>query len=528
MPSGYVIEYSILGDRRHMWQEITRVPSTSRNLPVSKYLFRHLDADKTYRFRVIPYRDDVYGRPVESLMPYRVPSSEESQHELRQRNRPIPPPSGPLTIEDQSNSQFRLSWRPPKIDHEAPLPGNFIYAIEQRVPGRRQWLEIARTPRLSHTVDVDTTSQFRVRTLLADSPCSLFHHGGQYIIGSDDGPQSEWIRFDERLVDATRRYDLTSTPAFDLKPLTEFTLPERLYTRHIGPSSVLLEWDYKKLPDRPSDNYLYLEQRLVPDSRKEFFQPLWEPVARIPVSSSKTSYEVTSLLPGHTYTFRLVDKFGSTAVPREISLPEPIRTRGGDLGRASLPKTTEYLMMPRSFNASFSTLPKGGLRFSWLPPESLEGHTDRVCYRIEARPVSDTSAGWRKLVENLTTTEYILSSGELEGQLYLRGLKGRFSSEASSDWHFRIIATADGVDSTPKLLMSPVSIAGEKGKHVWFASIPHKYPNKKLNCKLLFLPERKSLRFLNVENHRDIKCVPGQTLVIVVEIEGSPKPTVSW
>lgn len=44
----------------------------------------------------------------------------------------------------------------------------------------------------------------------------------------------------------------------------------------------------------------------------------------------------------------------------------------------------------------------------------------------------------------------------------------------------------------------------------------------------LFISERKPLRFVKIDSNRDIKCVLGQTLVIIVEVEGSPQPTVSW
>ncbi|KAL5960614.1 Muscle M-line assembly protein unc-89, partial [Taenia solium] len=495
LPSGYVIELRSLDDQRHLWRTITRIPSADRGLPISSFLIRHLEADKSYRFRVIPYRDEIYGRPVESLVPYRVPPADELDLHLAQRPRAIPPPRGPVTIEELPSGAFRLGWRPPAIDRRTTIPGPITYVVEQRIPGRRQWVEIGRTPNLSYTVDLDTTSQFRIKTLVGE-PSSILR-GAEYLIGSDDGPQSDWIRLDERIIEPTQTDVVRRLPRDSSVKVGEATIPKRLYARHIGPSSVLLEWDYPNLPAHPI-GYLYLEQRLVPDSKTDFVQPLWEPVTRIPISSLKTSYEVTDLLPGHSYLFRLVDKYGGS----EISLPKSIRTRGGDLRSASLPKDMEYLMIPRSFTATFNRIPPGGLRFTWLPPESLESQTSKIRYRIEARSVDDSVNAWRLLAKDIKGTEYTLDATELERSLFSYRPAGDTPKGDSRDWHFRIIATGDGVDSHPKLLSSPISITRES--------------------------ERKKLRFLNVDKNRDIKCVLGQTLVIIFEVEGSPKPSVSW
>ncbi|KAM3181520.1 hypothetical protein ACTXT7_014207 [Hymenolepis weldensis] len=501
-PSGYVIELSSVDDRRHLWREISRIPSLDRGVPISNFLIRHLDADKSYRFRVIPYQDDIYGRPVESLRPFRPPSMDE--HDLYTYQRPIavPPPRGPVTIEELPSGQFRLSWRPPTIDFKPPLPGPISYVIEQRIPGRRQWIEISRTPNLSCTLDVDTTSQFRVRTLVSELSNNL--RGTEYLIGSDGGPQSDWIRFEDQIVEPTRTEILKPTIRSTPTTPAEVPIPKRLYASHIGPSSVLLEWDYPKLPDHPT-GYLYLEQRLIPDSKKDIVQPLWEPIARIPISRLKTSYEVTDLLPGRSYLFRLIDKYGgigSSLVQREITLLEPIRTRGGELGGSSLPKGMEYLMMPRSFSTTFNSAPLGGLRFTWLPPESLESYTGKIHYRIEGRSMYDKTDAWRLVVKDIKENEYTLISTDLEKFIGPQRSREDIRRSVSTDWHFRIIATADGVDSHPKLLSTPVSITTEQ--------------------------ERKPLRFVKLNTNRDIKCFLGQTLVITIDIEGSPQPIVSW
>ncbi|VDD75474.1 unnamed protein product [Mesocestoides corti] len=502
LPSGYIIELNSLDDHSHRWREISRIPSTSRGLPVSSFLVRHLKADKSYRFRMIPYQDDVFGRPVESLLPCRLPPTDDLELALKQPPRAIPPPEGPLTIEELPSGKFRLCWNPPILDSRSPLPGPVMYIIERRIPGRRQWVEISRTPKLCHTVDVDTTSKFRVKAVVSEAASLL--RGAAYLIGSDDGPESEWIRFDERVAESTNVISPRRSPEAPAYTAPEIPIPDRFFTRHIGPSSVLLEWDYNKLPDHPA-GYLYLEQRLIPDSQQSLVQPLWEPIARIPVSKLRTTYEVTDLLPGRSYAFRLIDKFGAertSMITREISLSQPIRTRGGELRGASLPKDTEYLMVPRNFSATFNPIPPGGLRFTWLPPESLETQTNKVRYRIEARSVYDSNNAWRLVAKDLRDTEYTLESSKLETLLVPCGPSEKIIKGASADWHFRIIATMGGVDSHPKLLSSPISLA-EKSR-------------------------RKKLCFVNVGPSRDIKCVPGQTLVITFEVDGSPKPSVSW
>ncbi|VDM17726.1 unnamed protein product [Hydatigera taeniaeformis] len=495
LPSGYVIECRPLDDQRHLWRTVAHIPSADRGLPISSFLIRHLEADKSYRFRVIPYRDEIYGRPVESLVPYRVPSADEIDFHPTQRPRTIPPPRGPVTIEELSNRVFRLSWRPPAIDLSTQISGPITYVVEQRIPGRRQWIEVGRTPNLSYTVDLDTTSQFRIKTLVGE-PSSILHRA-EYLIGSDDGPQSDWIRLDEQAIKPSQTDALRLLTRDSSIKVEDITIPKRLYTRHIGPSSVLLEWDYPKLPDRPT-GHLYLEQRLVPDSRTDFVQPLWEPIARIPISSLRTSYEVTDLLPGHSYLFRLIDRNAG----KEVLLSKPVRTRGGDLRGASLPKDMDYLMMPRSFTAAFNRVPPGGLRFTWLPSESLESQAGKIRYRIEGRSVDDNVNAWRLLAKDIKGTEYTVDASELERSLFLHRPARDTPRGDSRDYHFRIIATVDGVDSHPKLLPRPISITTEG--------------------------ERKKLRFLNVDENRDVKCVLGQTLVIILEIEGSPKPSVSW
>lgn len=462
--SGYVVELCPIGGQHQLWREISRIPSSNLGVPISSFLIHHLDADESYRFRVIPYRDDVYGSPLESLRPFRLPLTDEYDFYVTQRPLAVPPPRGPVTIEELPSGQFRLGWRPPTLDFKSQLPGPISYVIEQRIPGRRQWIEIDRTPDLSYTLDVDTTSRFRIKTL-AREPSTILR-GNEYLIRSDDGPQSDWIRFEDRIIEPTQT-DLFGSASKTSHPKpVEVHIPKRLYASHIGPSSVLLEWQYSKLPEHPT-GYLYLEQRLIPDSKKDIVQPLWEPIARIPISRLKTSYEVTDLLPGRSYLFRLIDKYGgigSSLVQREITLAEPIKTRGGDLRSTSLPKGMEYLMMPRSFSAAYSSAPLGGLRFYWLPPESLESYTDKIRYRIEGRSVYDGTNIWRLVAKDIEGTEYTLGSTDLEKLLGLQRLPDGIRRGMATDWYFRITATADGVDSHPKLLSSPVSMTTEQGK----------------------------------------------------------------
>lgn len=463
LPSGYIIELCTMEDKHHLWRELSRIPSADRGRPLSSFLLRHLEADKSYRFRVIPFRDEIYGRPVESLVPYRLPHVDELEFFQTQRPRTIPPPRGPVSIEELPSGLFRLGWRPPAVDSRSPISSPITYIIEQRVPGRRQWLEVGRTPNLSYTLDVDTTSQFRVKALVGEYSSLL--QGGEYLIGSDDGPQSDWIRFDEK-IDSDQMDVLRSSTKGSVIKVDETPIPKRLYASHVGPSSVLLEWEYPTLSDH-STGYLYLEQKLISDSKEDFVQPLWEPIARVPISKLNTSYEVTNLLPGRSYIFRLIDKYGgygSSLIQREVSLPEPVKTRGGYLRSISLPKDMEQLMIPRNFSIAFRSLTSGGPRFSWLPPEGLESQTDKIRYRIEARSVFDNVNEWRLVTKDLKGNDYTLTLSELEKLVTQRRLPEYMPKGASSDWYFRIIASVDGVDSHPKLLSSPVSITSESGE----------------------------------------------------------------
>ncbi len=44
----------------------------------------------------------------------------------------------------------------------------------------------------------------------------------------------------------------------------------------------------------------------------------------------------------------------------------------------------------------------------------------------------------------------------------------------------------------------------------------------------ILFSERTKLKFIGLDGEDDVKCVLGQTLVIVVELEGHPQPAVSW
>lgn len=461
IPSGYVVEIMSDDDKFRRWREISRLPGSDGNLPLSSFVIRSLDADKTYKFRVTPYRDDLYGKPVESLIPYRAPKLEELEYDIVQRPKAVPPPRGPLVLESLRTGQFQLRWRSPVIDSNLPTPGRIEYVLEQRLSGRRQWYEIARTPLLSHVLDVDTTSQFRVKSVIKDTTSMPAVRGHDYFIGSDDGPQSEWIHIDEKLAKPhPERFSPSRTEDV-------VTMPTRLYSRHVGPSSVLLEWEFK---DRPETlGLMFLEKRLRPDSHLDFAEPIWEPVARIPLSSTKLSYEVTDLLPGRTYDFRLIEKprfYGAPALQplREVRLPEAIRTRGGEFLRSSHPRDTDYLLAPRTFTASFNPAPLGGLRFSWMPPESLERQSSKIKYRIESRSIYEPSSKWRTLAQDLKETEYTIQIKDLEKLVSSERLGRRGSKTEANDWDFRVISTINGVDSRPTNLPHPVSIVPESRK----------------------------------------------------------------
>ncbi|VDK35091.1 unnamed protein product, partial [Dibothriocephalus latus] len=405
-----------------------------------------------------------------------------------------------------------LSWLPPRLDIDTAVPQRVEYVIEQRLPGRRQWFEVGRTPHRNYILDVDTTSQFRVRSFIPQSP--LFYEtptvpkSRNFFIGSDDGPQTEWIRVDDYPTSLRMSPLPTGSPA-ERHPLV---LPSKLEAKHVGLSSVLLQWEFRDLPkDHEPDRYYVLERRLVPESPDYLAEPVWEPIARISYSPIFTTYEVTDLIPGRTYNFRLIDRtpgqdMTTPIALRTVSLLEPIRTTGGDLRRPCLPTVSDYVLMPRNFSAQFLPTPSGGFRFSWLPPQNLERQTDLIRYRIEGRPVGDHKASWITIADALPSTHYVLTPADIKG-LAMRpesrpGSRVADLPSRPSDWEFRIISTLNGASSRPRPLPTPISLVPEE--------------------------ERKPLRFVNMDDVCDVKCVLGQTLVVVVNVEGHPKPSVNW
>ncbi|VDL91668.1 unnamed protein product [Schistocephalus solidus] len=512
LPSGYIVELAPTDYPHRAWQEVARIPGADLGRPVSRFTVPRLEADRPYIFRVIPYLDDYFGRPAESFVPYRPLEVDSYDVDAVRRPMAAPPPRGPLLLTRLPTGQYEISWMPPRLDIDTAGPQRVEYVIEQRLPGRRQWFEVGRTPHRSYILDVDTTSQFRVRSFISQSPLlhetSTFPKSRNFFIGSDDGPQTEWIRVDEYPTSFKMPPARTESP-LDRRPLV---LPDKLVAKHIGPSSVLLQWEFRDLPkDHEPGRFYVLEQKLIPDSPTYLTEPVWEPIARIPYSPICTTYEVMDLTPGRTYNFRLIDRTPgldeTTPIAlRGVTLPEPIKTTGGYLRRSSLPTVTDFVLMPRKFSAQFLPTPGAGLSFSWLPPQNFEGQTDRIKYRIEGRPIGDHNASWVTIADALTNTHYILTPTDIKGLVIKQEprLQSRVPGLPSRppEWEFRIISTLDGASSRPRPLPTPISLVSEE--------------------------ERKELHFVNMDDVRDVKCVLGQTLVVIVNVEGHPKPSVNW
>ncbi|KAF8564968.1 hypothetical protein P879_07292, partial [Paragonimus westermani] len=521
--SGYAVDLFNL-DVPTGWRTVTRIPAADVQAPFSGVTITGLTPGQSYRFRVLPYRDDVYGQPLQSSQLYTAPKSVDAVNEdliLRDRIQ-VPPPQGPLHLVRLSSDMCRLSWASPRlpigleVSHRQRLEDEMEYVIEQRLPHRRMWYEVGRTRSQHYLVPLDTTSQFRVRTVLTETP--EYTTKQKYAL-SYDGLQSDWVTVEPK-EDLEEEYvPISGRPTMkrrlskmDVEVELGRIVPDRFVATHVGRASTLLEW---KLPDlkEPTYGWLLLEKRTIDD--REF--GIWEPVAQIPWST--TSYELVGLRPGTKYEFRLVgwDDQTGTRSSKIAYLPAPITTKGA----SGIPETSRpsWLASPRRFRARVQTdVGEEGIQFDWLSPEVAQAIQSRIRYKLQARAISSTGSlltDWLTVTSDLVGTSYFVprikldeltSKADLvEQQEVIRGIKRRPVSSMDLDkqqWQFRIIATRDDVESTPAIIDEAITLIS---------------PTKRM-----------PIRFLNVKDDRIIYSILGQQLIITVEIEGEPAPSVTW
>ncbi|CAH8611721.1 unnamed protein product [Heterobilharzia americana] len=527
--TGYILDLYDLNEPTG-WRTVTRMSTNEIIHPFRGVTVTGLIPGHSYRFRVMPYRDDLFGRPIETLTPYMVPKSLEYD-KIDYDSLIIPPPKGPLHIESVSDGVYRLSWRPvhlrsttAKTDntiHLNKLDDQIEYIIEEQTPARRFWLEVGRTRLTNYVLPVgDSTVRFRIRATLTDVS-SIIEKRGNYSL-SYDGLLSDWIRSADESVefghisriheDSRRR--LSSDTAFDIGRI----VPDRLHVLHIGPTSALLGWDSLITGETKTyPGYLILERCVI----NEFKPNIWEPIAK--VHASETSYEVHGLSSGTTYNFRLVgfEESTKTRSTKYCQLSTPFKTLGK---RDSLDENLkiQWIDKPRLLSASGKVEGgQEGIMLTWKAPEMPNRLDEKLLYRIEVRSFNfsgEPITTWTKVVSELKSTQYFINHVKLdnlfsksdqlpsyEGVGIRSTARRRHIRSVDLDqqqWQFRVFAELDDKQSLPAITQTPITL------------IP---PTK-----------RSSLRFLNLKDDRIIYAVHGKKLVLSVEIEGEPKPEVTW
>ncbi|CAH8490520.1 unnamed protein product [Dicrocoelium dendriticum] len=508
------------------WRTVARVPSEEAQAPFSGVTISGLIPGHSYRFRVLPYRDDTYGQPLQSTQLYTAPKLLIDTQEMMYDRIQLPAPHGPLRVDRLSSDLYRLSWYMPRILTELSstqrykLEDEIEFVIEQRLPHKRMWYEVGRTRALHYLLPLDTTSQFRVRTVLMRATESDLE---RKYAPSHEGLLSDWITvpYEDRALErqleviSPRRYDSRGRRvSVDVGLELGRFVPDRLSAVHIGRSTVLLEWLSMEVPQQDGDRYLLLEKRSPEDGLG-----VWEPVARLPLSS--TGYEVHGLRPGMTYDFRLVewDADLRTRSIKTAQLSAPVTTAGT---KRSLEELITRLVPPEHFKALVKTDSTGeGIRFTWLPPEVPEHARPSIRYRIEARSVDSEGKGlsdWTTVASSIFGTEHFIPLDKLtdltleakDAETYdTRGDTRRRRRRPSSPkeaqrrhWQFRAFTLLDEATSLPVQIPEIVSL------------VP---PIR-----------RKPLRFLNLKDDRIIYSVLGQRLTVTVEVEGEPAPYLTW
>ncbi|KAK4474841.1 hypothetical protein MN116_000743 [Schistosoma mekongi] len=517
--TGYILDLYDLKEPTG-WKTITRINTTEIHHPFYGVTVTGLIPDHSYRFRVIPYKDDLFGRPLETLKAYTVPKA-LGYDDIDYESLVIPPPRGPLHVESVGGSIYRLSWLPAQlrsltdIMNRSKLDNEIEYIIEQQTPHRRFWLEVGRTCLTDYVLPINNAAvRFRIRTGLADISSSIDKRTDYSL--SYDGLLSEWIH----TVDDNVQYENIPRVGSPKKLLSDATVfdigrivPDGLRVLHIGQTSALLEWDPLKINEKVVyPYYLILERRII----NKYKPSIWEPIARI--RTSDTTYEVRGLSSGTTYDFRLVgiEESTKTRSTKYCQLPKPFTT----LGRRDSLEDMEisWIDQPRLFNASSKVDgTQEGIMLTWKSPEMPNHLDEKLLYRIEVRgfnfsgePITD----WTKVISELKSTQYFISYNKLDNLFsqspsYQTGIQSttrrrhiRSIDLEQQQWQFRVFAELDDKQSLPAVTITPITL------------IPQ--------------TKRSPLRFINLRDDRIIYAVHGQKLVLSVEVEGDPKPNVFW
>jgi hypothetical protein len=465
--SGYSVDLLDL-DIPSSWRTITKIPAAELGYPFPGVTVSGLIPGHSYRFRVIPYKDDAVGQPIQSTSPFTVSKVDESSELARIR---IPPPQGSLHVEHISPKEIRLSWLATQLPLELDtglqkrLKNNLEYVIEQRLPEKRMWYEVGRTRMLDYTVPLDTTSQFRVRTVLAESP----EYDAKYpYIVSTDGLISDWIVAEEE--DLTHEFfNRPRRGSADVEVEIGHIVPDQVSATHVGKTTAFLEWtSAEKKILKPKYGYLLIEKRTVDEKQ---LGP-WEPVVEIPATSVETGYEVYGLRPGTKYDFRVigVDTFSGVRSTKIARMRSPVITQG-----ISIPVGTPrigWLSAPEHVTAHMRTSARGdGIHLKWHEPEVVESVRPRIRYRLEARLLDSSGSAafdWTRIITGLNRTDHFIEESELDQLVagVLTSLKegGRPAERdwaadfAKRRWQFRVIALCDDVESAPATVNEPVTL----------------------------------------------------------------------
>lgn len=479
--TGYAVDLYDL-DQPDGWRTVTRIPAEDVQMPFSGATVTGLRPGRSYLFRVLPYRDDEYGKPLQSVQMFTVPRislGEESPYIGRMT---IPAPRGPLIVDRIAPDMCRLSWFAPSLSAitESSLVRRIEdaveYVVEQRLPQRRMWYEVGRTRSLHYTVPIDATSQFRVRAVLTETPDYGVIKSGIYA-PSEEGVTSDWIVLDDEVGQPNRsmrtRFSGRRASAdviFDL----DCIIPSRIDIAHVGRTSALLKWSSILADEkRPTCSYLLLEKRVIDHSRLG----VWEPIAQFPlhVLPIPSSHEVHGLRPGFTYEFRLVAVEDMTGMrsSKSVQTRTQITTQGAP-ERAELP--FRCLPAPRHLRAC-ATPEDGqdGVQLKWLAPEVPDSLQSKLRYNIQAKALDstgDTLSGWLHVVTGVPKTEYFVSRDRLEEimeqEVGVReaidttgGTKRRPARSLDVDkryWQFKVVARCDDVESAPATIHETLTL----------------------------------------------------------------------
>lgn len=486
-----------------------------------------LDPGHSYRFRVIPYRDDLYGPPLETLTFYDVPIlstsvlGEDPYWNLKNRRFILPPPKGPLKVDIFDDNNIRLKWfEPSSFKCPEELRDQIEYIVEYQIPKRRFWFELGRTRQTNFEVlqsrldKNDRPIRFQIRSLISSNLIGTLDESLYSL--SLDGLKSEWIYFSSDVDNQSK-----------LKSRLDNLVPTKLDTLHVGTKSVLLRWDLPpNVMDLKYSTSLILESRLMDDHLKP---SIWEPVVRL--SSRDTMYEIQGLKPGTKYDFRIVAKNLDTQLctsARFVQLERPVQTRGPGLFDDLILAKDSYSLMnpPRKFVSDVISSPDGlddRIRLSWQAPEVSPTLESKLTYSIEMR-IYDSfgkllTPSWILVKSKLTDLNYYVDHYTLEK--LSPQLDDNLLEKHRSRQRLRV-ASIDSTNLDEKQYEFRICALLDESNR----SLPAKLPNF---VSLTSSAKRAPLKFINLDaNKTMIYSVLNERLELLMEVEGWPKPHVEW